>query len=385
MREMISLAVILGLLCAQTQAATIITRGSLAARAYGFMKNKAVSSYTGPGDVVSTAKFWIGVRAYNAAYAASAGKAANLRRASDNTACDFNVATSGALGVSASGCSAGAGLSLTSFATTDATCTSGTAAASTTLTLSGCSSTPHVGSSVAGSGFSQPVSVVSVGTFTSGAGTVTLNLPQTVSAVATTLTYGLFITEMYDQTGNGVNAIESTTALQPLLAPVCLNGRPCIDGSDGGVCLAATIVAINQPVTISAVAERVANFTSYAVIALGGFGTYFDATANQVVQYYGAAATATATDGVAHTFEFSSNGTATSFIMVDGSSTPGNPSTGSFPSASTIYFIGDNASCNSTYKMTMTEVGAWASAFSSTQATNMCHNQRLYWGTGGSC
>ena len=159
----------------------------------------ASSSYTGPGDIVSGATARYGLRAYNGAYAAATSKAVSLRRASDNTTCDFNVATSGALGVSASGCSAGTGLSLAAFATTDATCT-GTAAASTTLTVTGCSSTPHVGSTITGTGFTQPVYATAV-SVAAGSGTITMNTAQTVTAASTTLTYGLYIPTWYDQDG----------------------------------------------------------------------------------------------------------------------------------------------------------------------------------------
>ena len=53
-------------------------------------------TYQGPPDAVgASASLWVGLRAYNGAYAAAKGKAVNLRRASDNTQCDFDVATNG--------------------------------------------------------------------------------------------------------------------------------------------------------------------------------------------------------------------------------------------------------------------------------------------------
>lgn len=66
----------------------------------------AGGGYTGPGDVVSGAKVWLGLRAYNAAQAAATTKAIKLVR-TDTHSCDVLVATSGALGVTAN-CSAGA-------------------------------------------------------------------------------------------------------------------------------------------------------------------------------------------------------------------------------------------------------------------------------------
>ena len=56
------------------------------------------SNYTGPGDIVSGAIAWYGLRAYSAAVAATGTqKAIKIRRASDNTTMDILILTSGAL------------------------------------------------------------------------------------------------------------------------------------------------------------------------------------------------------------------------------------------------------------------------------------------------
>lgn len=57
------------------------------------------SSYTGPGDVVSGAIFYGGVRAYNAAYATGSNNAMTIRRASDNTTSNIVILSTGALDV----------------------------------------------------------------------------------------------------------------------------------------------------------------------------------------------------------------------------------------------------------------------------------------------
>lgn len=55
--------------------------------------------YIGPGDIVSGAKAWYGLRAYSAAIAATGTqKAAHIIRASDGQSCDVLIATSGDLG-----------------------------------------------------------------------------------------------------------------------------------------------------------------------------------------------------------------------------------------------------------------------------------------------
>ena len=70
-------------------------------------------SYTGPGDVVSGATAWYGLRAYNAAYATGSNNAVNIRRASDNTTSNIVILANGSLDT----------VTAASFAGTDATCT----------------------------------------------------------------------------------------------------------------------------------------------------------------------------------------------------------------------------------------------------------------------
>lgn len=59
-----------------------------------------IPAYVGPGDIVSGATAFWGLRAYSAAAANAQMPAVNVRRASDNTAIDVNVLPSGSLDVS---------------------------------------------------------------------------------------------------------------------------------------------------------------------------------------------------------------------------------------------------------------------------------------------
>ena len=196
------------------------------------------ATYSGPGDIVSGATAWYGLRAYNAAYATGSNKAINVRRASDNTTQDFLILASGALDIA----------SANTFAGTDATCT-GTIS-STTLTCASASSTPHAGSTLTGTGITQPSYIVSCGTFTGGAGTCTLNASQTVSVGETiTMQYGLYVTEAYDQSGNTHHATQATAADQPHLLPTCVNALPCLAYSSSVMVLTATVAVPVQPVT----------------------------------------------------------------------------------------------------------------------------------------
>jgi hypothetical protein len=61
-------------------------------------------AYTGPGDVVSGAYLYVGVRAYTAAYAAAHGNAFQLTRNSDSTQCNVVLTTAGDLDATTPNC-----------------------------------------------------------------------------------------------------------------------------------------------------------------------------------------------------------------------------------------------------------------------------------------
>lgn len=56
-------------------------------------------SYVGPGDSVSGAAAWYGMRAYNAAYATGSNPAITIRRASDNTTATIDILMTGKMAV----------------------------------------------------------------------------------------------------------------------------------------------------------------------------------------------------------------------------------------------------------------------------------------------
>lgn len=62
------------------------------------------NTYTGPGDVVSGALAWWGLRAYNRAYATSTGNVGIFRRSSDSTTCTGKVNTKGQLDLTTTYC-----------------------------------------------------------------------------------------------------------------------------------------------------------------------------------------------------------------------------------------------------------------------------------------
>jgi hypothetical protein len=77
------------LLCATAAQAQLVGEGVLR------KVPSSGSSYTGPGDVVSGAAAWWGLRAYNGTYAASLGKIANVCTPSDVTCADVKANASG--------------------------------------------------------------------------------------------------------------------------------------------------------------------------------------------------------------------------------------------------------------------------------------------------
>lgn len=332
------------------------------------------TTFTGPGDIVSGATAWYGLRGYSAAVAATGTqKAINVRRQSDNATSDIVILTNGNLDVATAA----------SFAGTDATCT-GTIA-STTLTCASASSTPNANDPVSGTGITQPAYIVSCGTFTAGAGTCTLNAAQTVSVAETiTMQVALFVTKWYDQSGAlncsaaPCDITQTTAANQPQLLLKCLGSNPCVYGA-GSSWLIYGLTSTSQPLTVSTVAERTGNFTAQNFIFSGGDGTMFGPAANQVSQFYNIFPNAVVSDSVPHALAFIGNG-ASSNIYVDGVSNVGSAGSGAFPATPSAGVLarGDGNSAMTGY---IFEVGLWPSAFTTPQATNSCNNQFVYYGT----
>jgi hypothetical protein len=64
----------------------------------GINHGVAAVSYVGPGDVVGSASFWVGLRAYSLAKATANAPAIKIVRSSDSHSCDVLLATTGGLG-----------------------------------------------------------------------------------------------------------------------------------------------------------------------------------------------------------------------------------------------------------------------------------------------
>lgn len=192
----------------------------------------------------------------------------------------------------------------------------------------------------------------------------------------------LFVTKMYDQTGNGNDIGQTTAAIQP---PFILNGQGTLpvlrfDSSTAQTLITpSTVVIGNQPSTVSTVAKRTANFTTQQDIILIAGGAYlggWTGVANTVYLYSGGQPTATATDNVYHAMQRIYNGLS-SDMNVDGTANTGgggsnNPGTGTvlWCRPNTFPMDGDH-----------TEYIIWPNlAFSPSQSSSMSANQHSYWG-----
>ncbi len=351
-------------------------------------------TYTGPGDIVSGAGAWYGLRAYNAAQAAANAKSVNLRRASDNATCDFAVSSLGGFGVSVATCATGLGLTLATFATQDATATC--TIATTTATCTSGSGVPHAGSTITGAGLTQPCYASAAGVGTAPSFTIALagsfgSSPCGTVGVGETLTftYGLYVTKAYDQSGHSADASQATAAKQPQVLPTCLNSLPCFSF----VGTAAQILATGATLTASAIPDTFswvvlypsAGATFQKSMASGTPQSGHNNAANNIYIFAGGSALgATAADLSWHAVQGVIATGTTSVTNVDGTPTTSGASVGSASSATTLNFGGDGA--GSFMTGLLAEGGFWpGTGFTSGQQTSVCHNQFSYWGTSTSC
>ena len=325
------------------------------------------STYTGPGDVVSGATAFYGLRAYNAAYATGSNNALNVRRASDNSTSNIVILANGNLDIATAN----------TFAGVDAT---GTGAISgTTLTFTG----GHVGDTVTGGTTAAGTYIVS-----GSSPTWTVNISQTVVSTTLTLQFGLFVTTLYDQTGNGHDAVQATAGNQPQLIPNALNSGT-LPGINfiGTTSLVGTLAAANQPWSFYAVASQnpalggvgevmATSGTFEPRMILGGSTTLF--------QIYAGSGPVTASSSAAnitlHTLAATFQNT-TSFGVLDGTAS-GNLAAGTdtLTNRGTNIVLG-SGSTNGTLSGFGGEFAVYPIGFNSTQYGNLHTNPSAFWGT----
>lgn len=154
-------------------------------------------SYSGPGNVVSGAFYWVGLRAYTSAIAAAGTqKIVNVRRTSDSHTCDVLVASNGGLANTAN-CSTGG------------------------------------------------------------------DNGQTAPSFCTSTT--CFAVTLYDQSGNGLDFTQATTANQPqILFTGCTSGSlPCLSFTSSQSLIAANQAGVTYPGSVELVSNRTGDFSSF--------------------------------------------------------------------------------------------------------------------------
>jgi hypothetical protein len=196
-----------------------------------------------------------------------------------------------------------------------------------------------------------------------------------------------YVTEAYNQTGNGFNATQGTATQQPQLVFNCIGSLPCMNfvGSSSQQLWAHPAPStIPQPVSISAVFNIGAASLGRAIgcngtncPSLGSSATTNDC---EMGGNGGGQILATCTQGTWNSVQGIANGSS-SVLVVNNSATTGTQSgewVGSYlgigSQFSDDYFTGYWA-----------QAGIWPGAFTATQYGSLCHNDYVYWGTSTSC
>lgn len=297
----------------------IVAFGGPAAHSYWQSRSQVsvgAAGYSGPGDIVSGAKAWWGLRGYNAAYT---GNAANICTPLDAVCLDVTINATGGLN----------------------TTTLGTLACNNVTTIC------------------TVKTIYDQSGSTNCVGPLACDLTQTTIAFRPT----------YVAPG-AANGCPSTA-----LPCMCFNGaasqRFYVNGTP-------QINSISQPFTYSALVNKTAGsvavgltFTDTPFNAIG----YRTTANNQIYTYAGTLATATASDGVYHAIQAVFSNTS-SDINIDGS--VNTVSTGTDGTGGSIGIGWDTGT--GYFTGCITEIGIWPSAFSSGQSTSMSANQHSYWG-----
>lgn len=329
------------------------------------------AAYTGPGDIVASASSWWGLRAYNAAVAATGTqKSAKLRRASDDTTQDILILTDGTFDIA----------SAVSFAGTDAT--GNATSAGTSVALTGLSGAAHVGDTITGAGFVGST-CVAVGSLVAGAQTCTTNTSQSIGvSEPVTLTWGLYVDTLYDQASTR-NLANATTSAQPQILPGSRNGHPTIlwKSASSTVLSSSGTFGLGIPFTESTVAEFNTNGAAQTAMVIGHIAVcIYRNTTNTMQLYAGSTGGAvTVNDGTWNALQAVFNN-ASSKLYVNTSSNSQTPGAGDLQPADTIH-LGGTVDCGNSMDGEMGEFGFWPVGFSSGDASSMRGNQSTYWGT----
>jgi Concanavalin A-like lectin/glucanases superfamily len=283
------------------------------------------SGYQGPGDVVSGALAWWGVRCYNTAYAG------NVMDITD------------------------------------------TSTGNTTGTRLQCSSGGTVSALVSGSAC----------TFVTG------NACSTLATTCATSCNVEKLYDQSGNTNCSSAACDlsqATNATRPTLNTNCVNGKICLvwSASTTQYLSNASQYTTTQPFSVSAYVQRTQNNTTQQIFfscSGGASQAGFSPSTNSIYMFSGSAQpTATASDGSFHALQLVFNNASSTFY-VDGSSTSASLTSSTGCANVNSIFLGVASGGVSATKMEgeLTEEGVWASGFNSTQAGSMTTNQANFY------
>jgi hypothetical protein len=194
----------------------------------------------------------------------------------------------------------------------------------------------------------------------------------------------LFVTKLYDQTGNGFDVAQATAAHQPTFQTNAISSSlPGINTASASGYLASSSIAVSTtslPFTVSFVAARtggsIVNASAVTEFNDGSLQIGFSNVSAELFCYFPYSYSGTATEGALHAAQLVANG-ASSDLNVDGV-----VDTVNFTSVFSVKYglLAYLAGANPLFGL-LAEVGIWgAVAFTPTQSSNMYANQHTYWG-----
>ena len=195
-----------------------------------------------------------------------------------------------------------------------------------------------------------------------------------------------YFTKWYDQSGHGNDVSQATAANQPSLNQSCVNSLPCAVFAGSQYLTVALGAGVSQPFTWTGVFERTATFSVTQNIYSWGNPPlsavqFYNSPNTGLFNIGGTSFSFTMSDSVWHSTQAIANA-ASSVVAVDGTTTSGTVASGPTPTATAIGTRGGGAS--NSFWGNLTEVAYWSGALSG-NGSAVCHNERLYYGTGGSC
>lgn len=196
---------------------------------------------------------------------------------------------------------------------------------------------------------------------------------ETLQLLATTCLVSCTVKTLYDQTGGGNNFTDLTfSVLRPTYITSCNGALPCLRFTSS--LYLTTSYTQAQALSTSWVANHTSDVANETVIGSSNFYSGF--TSSNLTLFYangGGAISVSATQNVWHAANAVFNG-ASSTANVDGST--GSDSIGTAGVSSP--WVGKS-------DIDFSEAGVMSGSFSAGNMTALCHNQRLYWSTTGSC